>query len=156
MCTYPVGTQQRKRWLATFISPFITARKVSTGLSSHVSILHIVQFYFLCWYYDYLTETTKRKYKLFFLLFLAFVFSQNIKLNLITWWICFSFKKVDRRSALIHDLPRLRQLKGQEKWTAFILYRAQRTNVYIETCWTIRMSPVINKPLTCDIRTVNG
>ena len=36
----------------------------------------------------------------------------NRKLNLITWWICFSFKKVDRRSAIIHVLPRLRPLKG--------------------------------------------
>jgi len=58
--------------------------------------------------------------------------STNTKLNLITWWICFSFKKVDRRSAIIHVLPRLHPLKGRTvhaNWTAFIVYRAQRTNV---------------------------
>ena len=42
-------TQQEDDDLQLLISPFITATKIAgiyTGLSSHVSILYIVQFYF--------------------------------------------------------------------------------------------------------------
>ena len=51
--------------------------------------------------------------------------SPNRKLNLITWWICFSFKTVDRRSAIIHVFTKTPPTQGSRKgctvhakWTA--------------------------------------
>mgnify|MGYP007091343061 CR=1 FL=1 len=67
--------------------------------------------------------------------------SQKRKLNLKTWWICFSFKKVDRRSAIIHVFTKTPPTQGSQKVIRFmqnepqfILYRAQRTNVNIIYC----------------------
>ena len=60
-----------------------------------------------------------------------------------TRWICFSFKKVDRRSAIIHVFTKTPPTQGSRKVVRFmqnepqfILYRAQRTNVNI-LYWTI-------------------
>ena len=44
----------------------------------------------------------------------------------------FSFKKVDRRIAKIHVFTKAPPTqRSHAKWTAFILYRAQHTNVNI-------------------------
>ena len=117
-------------------------------------------------YYDYVTENTNKlaKYKknLYIVQFYVHVLvlwlfnwnyesvSPNRKLNLITWWICFSFKKVDRRSAMIHVFTKTPPTQGSRKVARFmqnepqfIVYRAQRTNVNIKLC-PINLPPNIS------------
>ena len=72
--------------------------------------------------------------------------SPNRKLNLITWWICFSFKKVDRRSAVIHVFTKTQSIQGSRKVVRFmqnepqfILYRASwicRVTNRLHYAWT--------------------
>ena len=91
MYTYKVGPQQRRRWLATFD---IAIHNRYKDLRYLLGYLLMFQFHIksnsilmlVLWLYNWDYESV----------------SPNRKLNLITWWICFSFKKVDRRSPIIH------------------------------------------------------
>ena len=76
--------------------------RVSTGLSSHVSISYIIQFYFHVGTMIILLRLriSQPKYKTKF----------DKVMDML-----FSFIKVDRRSAAIHVLPRLRPLKCHER-----------------------------------------
>ena len=83
MYTYKVVKQQRRRQLATFDIAIDNRYKDRRYLLGY---LHMFQL--------------RVKYFMFMLVLLLFnrdneSVSSNTKLNLITWWICFSFKKVD-------------------------------------------------------------
>ena len=83
MYTYKVVQQQRRRQLATFDIAIDNRYKDRRYLLGY---LHMFQL--------------RVKYFMFMLVLLLFnrdneSVSSNTKLNLITWWICFSFKKVD-------------------------------------------------------------
>ena len=94
MYTYKVGTQQRRRCLATFdiaIHNRYKDRRYLLGLSSHISIPYIVQFYF-----NVGTMIIQPRLQI----------SQNRKLNLITWWIC---------SAIIHVFTKTPPTQGHER-----------------------------------------
>ena len=129
MYTHKVGTQQRRRLLATFD---ITIHNRYKDLRYVLGYLLMFQFgiksnsilILVLWLYNWDCESV----------------SPNRKLNLITWWICFPFKKVVRRSAIIHVFTKTPPIHGSRKVVQFmqnepqfILYRAQRTNV--NTCY---------------------
>ena len=131
MYTHKVGTQQSRRLLATFD---ITIHNRYKDLRYVLGYLLMFQFgiksnsilMFVLWLYNWDCESV----------------SPNRKLNLITWWICFPFKKVVRRSAIIHVFTKTPPIHGSRKVVQFmqnepqfILYRAQRTNVNIHLCF---------------------
>jgi len=83
MYTYKVVKQQRRRQLATFDIAIDNRYKDRRYLLGY---LHMFQL--------------RVKYLMIMLVLLLFnrdneSVGSNTKLNLITWWICFSFKKVD-------------------------------------------------------------
>ena len=83
MYTYKVVKQQRRRQLATFDIAIDNRYKDRRYLLGY---LHMFQL--------------RVKYFMFMLVLLLFnrdneSVGSNTNLNLITWWICFSFKKVD-------------------------------------------------------------
>ena len=91
MYTYKVGTQQRRRCLATFdiaIHNRYKVRRYLLGLSSHISIPYTVQFYF-----NVGTMILQPRLQI----------SQNRKLNVIMWWIC---------SAIIHVFTKTPPTQG--------------------------------------------
>ena len=129
MYTYKVVKQQRRRQLATFDIAIDNRYKDRRYLLGY---LHMFQL--------------RVKYFMFMLVLLLFnrdneSVSSNTKLNLITWWICFSFKKVDWRSAIIHVLPNFahsRVTKGRAvdaKWTA--IYFVQSSTDECKYCTNI-------------------
>ena len=110
MYTYKVVTQQRRRWLVTFD---IAMHNRSKDRRYLLGYLLMFQFRILSnsismsvrWLYNSDYESVR----------------PEIKLNLITWWICFSFKKVDRRKAIIHVCTKTPPTQGRTvhaKWTA--------------------------------------
>ena len=106
MYTYKIGTQQRRRWLAPFDIAIHNRYKDRKYLLGYLLMFQfriksnpILMLVLWLYYWDY--ESV----------------SPNRKLNLITWWICLSFKKMKRRSAMTHS----RVTKGRTvhaKWPA--------------------------------------
>ena len=96
--------------------PIIWRLQVSTGLSSHVSVPYIMQFYS---YFGTIIT---------YLRLLIMQLAQNRNLNCVMWWFVFRLKSrsTERNNTCFHQDSAY--LKVTE-WTAFILYRAQLTNV---------------------------
>ena len=127
--TYKVVTQQRRQWLATFDIAIHNRYKDRRYLGYLLMFQFRIQsnsiLMLVLWLFNWDNESV----------------SPNRKLNLITWWICFSFKKVDRRNAIIHAFTKTPPTQGSRKVVRFMqnkphfsLYKAQRTNVNIQIC----------------------
>ena len=120
MYTYKVEKQKR-----LLISPLTTARKIA-GI-----------YWVIFSWFSYISSP------FYFFIFILSLsnwdyesVSTNRQLNLITWCICFSFKKVDRRSAIIHVFTEPPPTQRSRKVVRFMqnephlsLYRAQLTKV---------------------------
>ena len=134
MCTYKVGTQQRRRWLATFDIAIHNLYKDRTYILSY---LFMFQFriksntilMLVLWLYKWDFESV----------------NPNRKLNLKTWWICFSFKRIGstnrNNTGFYQDSAHSRVTKGRTVYAnepQFILYTAQRTNVNFYSCYCCR------------------